>query len=117
MLGFTYRPLLDGFEWEDGYTRHSGLFRVNFTDPFRTRTPRRSAHYFTKLARERGVFRDSAPESNVTPSEAPLSQNGGGGGGRCTPTGGAGRMGVEGGRLWWATTAFALVYLVTAFWQ
>ena len=110
MLGFTYRPLLDGFQWEDGYTRHSGLFRVNFTDPFRTRTPRRSAHYFTKLARERGVFRDSAPESIVTSSQAPLSP-------RCTPTGGAGRMGVEGGRLWWATTAFALVYLVTAFWQ
>ena len=114
VLGFTYRPLLDSFEWEDGYTRHSGLFRVNFTDPFRTRTPRRSAHYFTKLARERGVFRDSASESNVTPSQARPSQNGSG---RCTPTGGAGRMGGGGGMLWWGTTASALVYLVTAFRQ
>ena len=58
---FTYRSLQDGFEWEDGYSAHSGLFSVNFSDTFRARTPRSSANYFGKLTRARGVLRESVP--------------------------------------------------------
>ena len=111
---FTYRPLQDGFEWEAGYTMHSGLYHVNFTDPFRPRTPRRSALYFAELARTRGVLRDSAPEPTspppATPSRAPLPQNGAQGNGQCTPTGGAGGTRTGGGVWYLVTVVVAAVF-------
>ncbi|XP_076434590.1 lactase/phlorizin hydrolase-like [Babylonia areolata] len=58
VTAFTYRPLLDGFQWERGYSLRSGLFRVNFSDPFRPRQARDSARYFASMARARGVLRE-----------------------------------------------------------
>ena len=121
---FKYRALQDGFEGEAGYSRRSGLFRVDFADPFRPRTPRRSALYFTRLARHRGVLRDHAPSSSTatptsdatpTSSKAPPSHGGGGdpAGSRCpSVTGGAsGRAGSWGGVWCTAVVALALAAL------
>ena len=40
LRGFLVRSLLDGFEWEAGYTQRFGLVYVDFTDPARPRTPK-----------------------------------------------------------------------------
>ncbi|XP_076452948.1 lactase/phlorizin hydrolase-like [Babylonia areolata] len=65
VTAFTYRPLQDGFRWPQGYTVHSGLFSVNFTDPFRPRLARQSARYFAAVAERGGVLRDPVPETHT----------------------------------------------------
>ncbi|XP_070205868.1 lactase/phlorizin hydrolase-like isoform X2 [Littorina saxatilis] len=74
VASFTYRPLQDGFEWEAGYTQFSGLFQVNFSSTFRTRTPRHSALLFTKMAQARGILRDPLPVSTPAQQPAPSPQ-------------------------------------------
>lgn len=54
LAGFFYRPLLDGFEWEHGYTRKRGLLHVN-PDGL-ARTPNGSAYLLGDVA-EHGRLR------------------------------------------------------------
>ncbi|XP_025089742.1 lactase-phlorizin hydrolase-like isoform X2 [Pomacea canaliculata] len=56
--GYIYRSLVDGFEWESGYSLTSGLFHVDFLDPFRQRTPRKSARFFHQLVDNNGLLRE-----------------------------------------------------------
>lgn len=42
LRGYLIRSLLDGFEWQDGYSQRLGLVHVTFTDPSRPRTPKQS---------------------------------------------------------------------------
>ncbi|KAK7499139.1 hypothetical protein BaRGS_00009686, partial [Batillaria attramentaria] len=71
VTGYTYRSLVDGFEWEKGYSVRSGLFRVDFTDPFRPRAARMSAQYFRRLAEDNGILRKASP--STPPGTAPTS--------------------------------------------
>ncbi|XP_023028515.2 myrosinase 1 [Leptinotarsa decemlineata] len=49
VYGYTYNSFMDGFNWRDGYSKKFGLFAVDFTDPDRTRTARRSAYFYKRL--------------------------------------------------------------------
>ena len=45
---------MDSFEWLSGYTVNFGLHQVNFEDPNRPRTPKRSAHYYYQVIKDNG---------------------------------------------------------------
>ncbi|KAJ8982455.1 hypothetical protein NQ317_010195 [Molorchus minor] len=45
--------ILDDWEWTGGFTSFLGMYSVNFTDPERTRTPRKSATFFTDIVKNR----------------------------------------------------------------
>ncbi|VVC94678.1 unnamed protein product, partial [Leptidea sinapis] len=46
---FSIWSLMDNFEWTDGYSVKFGLYKVDFTDPRRKRTPRLSAIYYANV--------------------------------------------------------------------
>ncbi|XP_018575352.1 myrosinase 1 [Anoplophora glabripennis] len=50
---YTAWSIIDDWEWGAGYTSFLGMYRVNFTDPERTRTPRKSAAWFTNMVKTR----------------------------------------------------------------
>lgn len=49
--GYLHWSLLDNFEWSDGYDGAFGLYAVDFADPARPRTRRRSAEVLARIAR------------------------------------------------------------------
>lgn len=55
--GYTYHSLVDGFEWNSGYSRRFGLAQVNFADPTRPRHLRHSADAYSKIIADRGILR------------------------------------------------------------
>ncbi|XP_048455197.1 lactase/phlorizin hydrolase [Rhincodon typus] len=54
LKGYAATSLLDSFEWVNGYTFQFGLHHVNFKDPNRQRTPKRSAHYYSEIIHGNG---------------------------------------------------------------
>jgi len=46
---YTAWSLMDGFEWNRGYTERFGLFYTNFTELDATTTPKRSADWYAKV--------------------------------------------------------------------
>jgi len=45
---------MDNLEWTSGYTQKFGIYAVNFTDDARTRRPKKSAAFYTRLIEENG---------------------------------------------------------------
>ncbi|XP_030643500.1 lactase-phlorizin hydrolase-like [Chanos chanos] len=58
--GYTAWSLMDSFEWLNGYIKSFGLHHVDFKDPSRPRTPKRSAHEYYHIIMDNGF-----PETEV----------------------------------------------------
>ncbi|NXL89715.1 LPH hydrolase, partial [Alectura lathami] len=55
LRGYNVWSLMDSFEWLNGYDPRFGLHQVDFGDPNRPRTPRRSAVYYAEIIRNNGI--------------------------------------------------------------
>ncbi|GFN90101.1 lactase-phlorizin hydrolase-like [Plakobranchus ocellatus] len=53
--GYFLWSLLDGFDWEKGYTSKTGLYFTDMGVDERTRYPRRSAQFYTELVANKGL--------------------------------------------------------------
>ncbi|KAM6460587.1 lactase/phlorizin hydrolase [Liasis olivaceus] len=54
LQGYFARSLMDNFEWLNGYEPRFGLHQVDFENPDRPRTPKRSAIYYSEIIRNNG---------------------------------------------------------------
>ncbi|KAF0026108.1 hypothetical protein F2P81_020845 [Scophthalmus maximus] len=52
--GYIATSLMDSFEWLNGYKVGFGLYYVDFTNPNRPKTPKRSAHYYYQIVKDNG---------------------------------------------------------------
>ena len=59
--GYYAWSLLDNFEWAMGFTEKFGLHHVNMSDPARTRTPKESSRYLSRLIAENGFSESDGP--------------------------------------------------------
>ncbi|XP_060064598.1 uncharacterized protein LOC132544951 [Ylistrum balloti] len=59
--GYSVSSLMDQFEWNAGYTEKFGLFHVDFTNPNRTRTAKKSANFIRNMVRANGFFKGPDP--------------------------------------------------------
>ena len=57
--GYFAWSLLDNFEWADGFSKRFGLFRVNYTDPHRHRSPKSSAFFYREYITQHSMPRSS----------------------------------------------------------
>ncbi|XP_035505893.2 beta-klotho isoform X1 [Scophthalmus maximus] len=58
VFGYIAWSLVDGFEWNYGYTVRRGLFYIDFNEPNRTRTPKTSAQYYQHVVAGNGFLKD-----------------------------------------------------------
>ncbi|CAH4023463.1 unnamed protein product [Pieris brassicae] len=63
--GYTAWSLMDNFEWLGGYRTSYGLYKVDFENPMRKRTPRNSARFYADVIKTRRInFIFNATQSN-----------------------------------------------------
>ncbi|XP_017743886.1 PREDICTED: lactase-phlorizin hydrolase [Rhinopithecus bieti] len=72
---YIARSLIDGFEGPSGYSQRFGLHHVNFNDSSKSRTPRKSAYFFTSIIEKNGFLTNGAkrlprPNTANLPSKA-----------------------------------------------
>ncbi|KAF5307524.1 hypothetical protein FQR65_LT06879 [Abscondita terminalis] len=60
--GYATWSFLDSFEWSSGYTISFGLYHVNFSDPHRTRTPKKSVEFYKQLIKEKKLPKEEKDE-------------------------------------------------------
>lgn len=58
VFGYAAWSLVDGFEWNNGFTVRRGLFYIDFSHPNRTRTPKTTAQYYRHVVADNGFPRD-----------------------------------------------------------
>ncbi|XP_055371472.1 myrosinase 1-like isoform X2 [Condylostylus longicornis] len=56
VTGYLPWSLIDNFEWNAGYTQKFGLYGVDFSDPNRKRTQKKSARYFKEVIKTRKLI-------------------------------------------------------------
>jgi beta-glucosidase len=67
VLGYLHWSLMDNFEWAEGYAGRFGLEHVDFADPERPRTARRSAAVLARIARANAIDEELAREVGAAP--------------------------------------------------
>lgn len=55
LRGYNAWSFMDTFEWLNGYDPRFGLHQVDFDNPNRPRTPKRSAVYYAEIIRNNGI--------------------------------------------------------------
>ncbi|XP_035753771.1 lactase-phlorizin hydrolase isoform X2 [Egretta garzetta] len=55
LRGYNAWSFMDNFEWLNGYDPKFGLHQVDFDNPNRPRTPKRSAVYYAEIIRNNGI--------------------------------------------------------------
>ncbi|NWH76063.1 LPH hydrolase, partial [Piaya cayana] len=55
LRGYNAWSFMDDFEWLNGYDPRFGLHQVDFDNPSRPRTPKRSAVYYAEIIRNNGI--------------------------------------------------------------
>ncbi|CAH2059137.1 unnamed protein product, partial [Iphiclides podalirius] len=63
LKGYMAWSLMDNFEWNSGYTERFGLYQVDFEDPARSRTPRKSAFVYKQIVKSRVIDHEYEPDS------------------------------------------------------
>ncbi|XP_056148771.1 beta-klotho [Lampris incognitus] len=58
VFGYTAWSLVDGYEWNYGYTVRRGLFYIDFNEPNRTRIPKTTAQYYRQVIMDNGFPSD-----------------------------------------------------------
>ncbi|XP_035524645.1 beta-klotho [Morone saxatilis] len=58
VFGYSAWSLVDGFEWNYGFTVRRGLFYIDFSQPNRIRTPKTSAQYYRRVVADNGFPSD-----------------------------------------------------------
>ncbi|KAG5879581.1 hypothetical protein JTB14_026869 [Gonioctena quinquepunctata] len=53
--GYAVWSFLDSFEWIDGYSEKFGLYHVDFSNPNRRRTAKKSATWYKRVIKERRI--------------------------------------------------------------
>lgn len=64
VFGYTAWSLVDGFEWNFGYTIRRGLFYVDFNDADRNRIPKTSAKFYKQVVMNNGFSGKSSENIN-----------------------------------------------------
>lgn len=64
VFGYTAWSLVDGFEWNSGYSIRRGLFYIDFDRPERTRVPKSTAQYYRQIVKDNG-FPDDGTEQDI----------------------------------------------------